>query len=96
MNKHGKKSPSEDEDIKSIVTRPSISRNFSPIGRNIEIPQIYRFSERKPYNYWKSRGQNDLSYYQPQPANYNQCQQYPHYRRTQQSTSRNDYDREKW
>ena len=40
-------------------------------------------------------GQYNLSYYQPQLANYNQRQKYIHDRRTQQAPSRNDYDRDK-
>ena len=38
-NKHKQKSPVEDDDIKSFVTRPVISRNFSPIGKQIEFTQ---------------------------------------------------------
>ena len=41
------------------------------------------------------RPATDLSYYQPQPATYNQCQHYFQDRITQQSFSKNDYDREK-
>ena len=59
------------------------SRTFSPIGRNIEITQTYRFSEIKPDCNWKYRGQNYSLYYKPQPAIYNQSQQYRHDRRTQ-------------
>ena len=65
-----------------------------PIGINIEIPQTHCFSEKKDHN-WKSRGQHDSSYYQPQPATYNQHQHYHQDRRTQQSCSNNYYDREK-
>ena len=32
---HCKKTPIDDEDIEIIGTRPAISRNFSPIFRNI-------------------------------------------------------------
>ena len=73
INEHGKKLPVEDEYIRFIGARPAISRNFSPIGRNIEITQTHRFSERKPDCDCQSYGQNDSSYYQPQPATYNQC-----------------------
>ena len=47
-----KKSPFEDEYIKSIITRPEISITSSPIGRNIEIPQAHRFSEIKSDRDW--------------------------------------------
>ena len=51
-NYHEKKSPFEDEEIRIIGTRPAISRMFSPIGRNIEIPQTHRFSEIQTDHNW--------------------------------------------
>ena len=77
INKY-KKSPIEDEEVQIIGTRPAISRSLSPTVRNIEIPQTHRSSERKPNHNWKSRGQYDSSYYQPQPSTYNQLQQHHH------------------
>ena len=65
------------------------------MGRNIEIPQTYLFSERKPDYNCQSRGKHDSSYYQPTPANYNQNQQYFHDRKTKQTPSVTDYDRDK-
>ena len=44
ITEHGKESPVEDEDIKIIGTRPVMSRTFSPVGINIEIPQTHCFS----------------------------------------------------
>ena len=35
ISEHSKKSSVEDEDIKTIGTRPSISKSVSPIGINI-------------------------------------------------------------
>ena len=58
-NEHVKKSPVEYEDIIIIITSPAISRKFSPIGRNIEIPQRHPLSERKPDHNFKSHGQHD-------------------------------------
>ena len=95
MNEHEKNHLFEDEEIRIIGTSPAISRVFSPIDRNIEIPQTHHFSERKPDNNWKSCGKHDSSYYQPQPATYNQRPQYHNDRRTQQYTSRNDFCKEK-
>ena len=43
---HDKISPVEDKEIKIIGTRPEISRTFSPIVINIEIPQTHHFIER--------------------------------------------------
>ena len=53
------KSPFYDEDIIIICTRPAISNTFSPIDRNIEIPQTHRFRERKPDHNCKSGENND-------------------------------------
>ena len=39
INEHGDKSSVEDEDIRIIGTNPVMSTIFSPIGRNIVIPQ---------------------------------------------------------
>ena len=64
---------------------PEISTRFSPIGRNVVIPQKRRFSERKIDHNCKSRGQHNSSYYQPQPSIYNQLQQYHQDRITQQA-----------
>ena len=57
--------PVEDEEIIVIGTRPAISRMFSPICRNMEIPQTHRFSERKLDHNWQFYGQHYSSYYQP-------------------------------
>ena len=59
------KSPVEDDEIKIIGTRPEISRKFSPIVINVEIPQTHRFSERKSYRNFQSCGKHDSSYYHP-------------------------------
>ena len=48
----------------------------------MEIPQTHNFSERKPDHNWKSHVPHDESYYQQQPATYNQRQQYLHDIRT--------------
>ena len=102
INGHGNKSPIEDEEIIIIGTNPEISTSFPPIGINIVIPNLFSSERRLDHN-WKSSGQRnsyyyqkksatDLSYYQPQPAKYNQRQKYFQYRRTQQDFSKNDYD----
>ena len=39
INYHGKKLPVEYDDIKIIGIRPSISRTFSPIDRQIKFSQ---------------------------------------------------------
>ena len=62
---HGNKSPVEGEEIRIIGTVPEIRTKFSPIGRNIVIPQTHCFIERKKYHNWKSRVQHNSSYYQP-------------------------------
>ena len=41
INEHGNKPPVEDEEIRIIGTTPEISTSFSPIGRNIVIPQTH-------------------------------------------------------
>ena len=61
-------SPVEDEYIRIIGTTPETSTSFSPIGRNIVIPQANCFSKIKPVNNWQYFGQHNSSYYQPQPA----------------------------
>ena len=43
INDRGNKSPVEDEEIIIIGTTPAISTSFSPIGRNIVVPQANRF-----------------------------------------------------
>ena len=91
---HDKKSHAEHEEIKFIRTRPEISRYFSPIGRNIEIPQTHCFSESKLDSNWQSFGQQYSSYYQPQPDTYNQRQRYHHDIITQQDPYITDYDRD--
>ena len=67
ITEHGKKSLFEDEEIKIIGTRQSISRKFPSIGRNINFSQTQWFSERKPDHDWQYHGQHDSSYYQLQP-----------------------------
>ena len=76
------------------------------IGRKIEIAQtqglsdrdkvcnfLYRSASSSTNNY---RGQHTLLYYQPQPsADYNQRQQYCHYKTTQQYPYRTDYEKNK-
>ena len=58
-----KKTSVEDKKIKIIGTMPAISRSFSPIVKNIEIPQTHRFSEGKQDHNFQYRGQHDSSYY---------------------------------
>ena len=69
----------------------------------MEFSKEQRFNEREigiNWRYCKAsssnndyHGKHDLSYYQPQPDNYNQRQQYFHHRIIQQSTYRTDYDK---
>ena len=68
INEHGNKSPVEDEYIIIIVTTPAIGKCFSPIGRNIVIPQTNSFRKRKRFYNWRSCGKHNSNYYQPQPA----------------------------
>ena len=106
INEHGKKIAVKEEDIIIISTTPEISTIFSPIGRNVSIPQTHHFSERKKDHNWKSCGQHnssdyqpqpttDSSYYQPKLASYSQRQQYCQDRIIQQDRSKNGYDRDK-
>ena len=60
----------EDEEIRIIGTIPAISTSFSPIRRNVVILQKNRFSERKIVHNCEYLGQQNLSYYQPQPYTY--------------------------
>ena len=85
--------------LQIIGTTPETITSFSPIGRNVVIPQTNIFSERKSVLNCKSFGEHnssyyqpqpaaDSSYYQPQPTKYNQHQQYLHDRRTKQACSK--------
>ena len=85
----------EDDCVKIIGTRPPISCNVSPIGQNIVIPNTNRFSEKRPDHNRQTCGQHDSSYYQPQPAVQNHCQQHFNNRRIKQAYYKNDYDRDK-
>ena len=99
INVDGNKSPVEDEEIIIIGTTPVISTIISPIRITIVIPQKIVLVEEKIYHNWQSPsyGQSqfatDSSYYQPQPAKYNQRQQYLQDIITQQAHFKNDYDR---
>ena len=104
ITQHLKKSPVEYKEIEIIGTRPSISRNFPPIGRNIEFAQSQCLSDRETGDNFQSCSvlnstnyycvQHDTLYYQPQSlANYNQLQQYCHHRTTQRAPYRTDYDK---
>ena len=106
INEHRNKSPVEDEEIRIIGTNPAISTSFSPIGKNIVIPQTNRFIERKTdhnrqycvkpnSSYYQTKPATYLLYDQPQPAKCNQRQNYCQDRITQQAFYKNDYDRDK-
>ena len=53
--------------LQIVVTTPETITSFSPIGRNLVIPQTNSCSERKPVHNWKYFGEHNSSYFQPQP-----------------------------
>ena len=65
------------------------------MSRIIEISQTHPFSEIKQDHHWQSCGQHYSSFYQPQPATYNQRQQYRQDRRTKPAHSKKYFDRDK-
>ena len=95
INGHGNQSPAEDKDIIIIGPTTEISTSFTNWNKYSNSTKNH-FSETKTDHNWKSHGQNnsyycqpqsstDLLYYQPQPTKYNQCQQYLQDRITQQA-----------
>ena len=95
IDEHDKQSSLEEDTVRIIGTRPSISSHLSPIVQNIIIPKTNHFSEKRPDHDWQYRGQHDSLYYQPQPDIHNHRQHYCHDRRIQQSFSQNYYDSDK-
>ena len=68
---------------------------MSPIGQNIVIPKTNRFSEKRPDHNQQSRGQHNFLYYQPKPYLHNHIQQYRCDIIIQQSSYKDNYDRDK-
>ena len=93
IDENGKQSSLEEYYVRIIGTRLPISSHVSPTGQNIVFPKTYRFSKKRPDHNWKSCGQHDYSYYQPQPYIQNHSQHYRYHRRIQQASSKQYYDR---